>query len=344
MAAQGTGSSGSGEGSGTGGAQPGTAGLGGELVLAGTSLDIVALSMTDKALSKAMEEVKQEDIDKFVDMLEVIQAQDIDTTLYSIFNFQGFDPFGVMRKLLAVNRHYREVEKKDKETLEMLKFDVLLAIAAHIFMGNLQDKSLRRRGATGRMAVDYLMSKYGIKRGSTGSGLGSEVLTFPRISNSFPVISVRMASRLPSKNFGKTTLETDVLPHWMRVASFASLCSDKIKDRTRLFLLHAHTAYSVDQTVVVHEGEKRKKKVKKTEDVMTVTDAYNLQWQFIEVSSSSPVPSEAMKIAVLNEFQVSTLHSTLSPIVTRLRNAIGDSTPLPSEAEYRSDLQAASSS
>jgi len=300
--------------------------------------------MTDKALSKAMEELPQEELDNFIATMEVTQTSDIDTTLYSIFDFQGFDPFGVMRKLLVVNKHYREVEGRVKETIDTLKFDVLLAIAAHIYMGNLQDKAVKRRGATGRMAVDYIMAKYAVKRGSTGSGMGSEVLTFPRIANSFPVITVRMASKLPSKNFGKTTLETDMLPKWMRVAAFASLCSEKMHERTRLFILHAHAAYSVDQTMVVHEGEKRKKKVKRTEDVLTVTDAFNLQWPFIEVSSTSPVPSESMKRAVLNEMQMQDQYLRIQPVVSRLRSALGESTPVPSESEFKADLEALYSS
>lgn len=320
------------------GSQDPASAVGGQLTISGTALELVALSMTDKALATAMESVAQDEIDRFVTLLEVVQASDIDISLFTIFDFQGFDPFGVMRRLLAVNKHYREVEKRESETLDMLKFDVLLAVAAHIYMGNLQDKALRRRGAVGRMAVDYLMAKYGIKRGSTGSGMGSEVLTFPRIANSFPIITVRMASRLPSKNFGKTSLETDSLPKWLRVAAFSSLCSDKIAERTRMFVLHAHAAYSVDQTIVVHEGEKRKKKVKKSEDVLTVTEAFNLQWPFVEVSSNSPVPKEAMRKAILNELRLQDQYQVLQPVVTRLRSSIGDTSTVPTEAEFKSDL------
>jgi hypothetical protein len=299
----------------------------------------LTFDMTERALMKALEATSTEDIKAFVASLEVIQSRDIEVSLYTIFEFQGFDPWAIIRKLLTINRHYRETLGHKEESLEKLKEDVMFMIAANLYMGNLQEKSLSRRPAAGRTKVQNLIKKYNMKRGTTGAGQPSDQLTFPRVANSFPVLTCRMASVLPSKDFVGTEFDTRDLPKFMRISSFASLCDSQLEERSRLFLLHCVCSYSCDQTIVVHEGEKKKKKMKKSEDVMTPIDAYSLQWEFINVASTSPVPTREMKKALMLEFSISTRYDTLVAIVRRFRNLIGDSTPLPAKPEFEGDVE-----
>lgn len=298
----------------------------------------ITFDLTDKALVKAMESIQPDEILAFVTLLETVTTDKIDISLFAIFEFQGFDPNSIIRKLLVINKHYRETLGKSEETVEVLKQDVMFMIAANIYMGNLQDKSLSRRSGLGRQKISDLIGKYSLKKGTTRAGLPSDTLTFPRVANSFPVLTTRMAKLLPSKDFVGSQFDTVTLPKFMRVSSFASLCDESIKERTRLFLLHAVCSYSCDQSIVVHEGRKREKRVKKDEDVMTPVDAFALQWNFIDVASKSPVPKVQMKRGMFVEFQMQSLYDVLSPIVSKFRTLVGDPTSMVAKSDYEKDI------
>lgn len=300
---------------------------------------MLTFDMTEKALIKAMEAITSEEILAFTSLLEVTQTQDIDITLYSIFDFQGFDPRAIARKFLVINKHFRDTIGKTEETLDQLKNDVMFCIAANIYMGNLQSKSLSRRSASGRQKVSYLVAKYSMKIASTGAGQPSDVITFPRVTNSFPVLACRMASVLPSKNFLAAPFNTVTLPKFMRISAFGSFCDISLPERTSLFLLQAVCAYSCDQSITVHEGEKKKRKIKKTEDVMTPLDAYALQWDFITVTATSPVPILRMRKGMMLEFKVDSLYSILEPIVKNFRTLIGDQNPIVAKEDFEKDIR-----
>lgn len=299
----------------------------------------LVFDMTEKALVKAMEDVTTEEVLGFVTLLEATQTSQIEVSIFAIFEFQGFDPNAIIKKLLAVNKYYREEMKVASETLQSLKEDVMFMIAANIYMGNLQKKSLSRRSANGRMKIQELITKYSMKTGTTGAGLASDVLTFPRVVNAFPVLSCRMAMVLPSKDFLSGDFGTRYLPKFMRLSAFGSFCESTLEQRTQLFLLHAVCSYSCDQTMVVHEGQKKVKKMKKEEDVMTASDAYALQWDFIQITSSSTVPKPQMKRAMMTEFGVMGLYETLKPIVSKFRTLVGDANALPDKTQFESDIQ-----
>jgi len=299
----------------------------------------LVFDLSEKALVKALDSITPENILEFTTLLEVVQTSAIDISIFALFEFQGFDPVAIIRKLLVVNHHYRITLGKAEETLEVLKEDVMMMIAANIFMGNLQQKSLQRRSAAGRLKISQLIAKYAIKKGSTGTGLASDQITFPRVSNALPVLATRMASVLPSKDFLAGPFVTKELPKFMRISAFASFCDPDLEERTRLFLLHAVCSYSCDQSIIVFEGEKKKKKDKKDETVMTPLDAYALQWDFISVASTSTVPKKQMRKSMLVEFQVESLYSRLEPIVKNFRTLIGDSTVMVTKAEYEKDIR-----
>jgi len=300
----------------------------------------LVFDMTDKAIVKAMEEVTVDDIKRLVKSLEIIQSSEIEVSMYSIFEFMGFDPIQVIKKLLLINKNYREVLKVVEETEEILKQDIMLMIAANIYMGNLQAKSVSRRSGTARYVLTYLQKKYQLKIGSTGTGLSGDTLTFPRVANSFPALTTRMATVLPTKDFPSGKFKTLLLPKFMRVSAFASFCPIEMAARTRLFLLHAVCSYSCDQSVVVSEGEAKKPENKSKKLVpITPLEAFGMQWNFILVASTSPVPAFGMKKNMHREFKTNELYKNLLPIVKNLRDIAKDTTPVPTEDEFKLDLK-----
>jgi len=230
----------------------------GSLEVASLKREMVIFDMSEKNVISAMEAITTDDIEKFVSKMEVIKGDDIAKMMMSLFDFMGFDPTAIIRKLIAVNKYYVEVKKLPNESEETLIWDIIMMICANIVMGNLQQKSIGRRSQKGRMALGYLIQKYEMRKGSTGAGLPSDVLTFPRVANSFPSITCRAAAVLPSKNFLSGPFKTTQVPKYMRVSAFASLCPDEMDEKVRLMLLEVVCAYSCDQLITVHEGEKKK--------------------------------------------------------------------------------------
>lgn len=299
----------------------------------------LAFDMTEKALSKAMEDISSVEILAFVTLLEATTTDKIDVSIFILFEFQGFDPNAIIRKLITINKHYRETKKDSTQTLSVLKEDVMFMIAANLYMGNLQKKSLSRRSAVGRMKVQELVVKYAMKIGTTGAGIASDIITFPRVCNSFPVLACRMASVLPSKDFLTGDFKTRYLPKFMRIPAFGCFLHGSLENRTRKFLQQAVCAYSCDQTMTIHSGEQKKKKNKKDIVIMTALDAFGMQWDFITVTSDSPVPKLEMKKAMLTEFRVESLYETLHPIVKTFRLLTGDSEDLLTKGDYESDIR-----
>jgi hypothetical protein len=310
----------------------------GTLEVGGSKRGMVVLDMAEKAVVKAMEEINENVISDFTKKVEIIQGKDILALVASLFDFQGFDPNAIIKKLIVLNDYYINVKKLEGESREILVQDVMMMVCANVVMGNLQDKSVGRRSTTGRLALGYLQSKYAIRMGSTGAGLPSDTLTFPRVANSFPALTCRVANVLKPKSFVGTPFKTDLLPSYMRVSCFASLCGEEMKDSVRRFLLEAVCAYSCDQSIVVHEGEKKKRKVKSSDDVLTPKEAYSRQWDYILVSGTSSVPSVPMKKALLSEFLVENQYSVLSDIVKNFRLILEIKEEIPTEEAFRKDI------
>lgn len=303
----------------------------------------ITLDATDKALVTSMEDITTQELDDFVSKIDAIQSSEVLNLISSLFDFQGFDPIQVIKKLLAINKYYQTKGSNPPETHETLKQDIMLMVAANIIMGNLQMRSAGRRSEKGRAALEYLVSKYKMKIGSTGAGLPSDTLTFPRVANSFPVLTCRSAQALPSKNLSKSPFETKLIPKFMRVSAFASLCSEEMEERTREFLLTCVCAYSCDHMITVHEGEKKKRRERKEENAFLPEDAWAAQWDYILVSSTSPVPSLQMKRAMMTEFKVSGLYSVLEPIVRKSIDLLQSKWVIPTEQEFKKDIESFSS-
>jgi len=318
---------------------PNTVLVRGEFEVGGVQRTRVIFDMAEKSVLKSMDSITTDEIMNFTNTIEAIQGAEVVALLASLFDFMGFDPIQIIKKLLAINKYYREEKKMVDETIETLKVDIMMIVSANIIMGNLQTKSVGRRSQRGRAALEYLQTKYDIRIGSTGAGLPSDQLTFPRVANSFPVLTCRTASVLPKKDFPIAPFKTRDLPKFMRVSSFASFLHETLSERTRTFLLEGVCAYSCDQMVTVHEGEKKKRKVKKDADTFTGLDAWNSQWDYISVSSTSPVPSLAMKKAMITEFLLENLYNDIEPIVRNVRDITGSKEAIPSESEYKKDLR-----
>lgn len=311
----------------------------GKFEVAGKERQAVVLDVTEKALVQSMDAISTQEVQNFVSKIEAIQGGEVLSMLSSLFDFMGFDPIQIIKKLIAVNRYYRETKGMSDETEETLKIDVMMMVSANIIMGNLQVKSIGRRSNKGRAALEYLVSKYQMKIGSTGAGLPSDVLTFPRVANSFPVLTCRSAQVLPMKQLPISPFGAKGIPREMRVGPFATFCPEELESRTRMFLLKAVCAYSCDHMVTVAAGERKKRKSKEVSD-FGPEDAWAAQWDFILVSSSSPVPEMKTKRAMMTEFRLENAYSSLIDVIKKVHELVKLDDAIPSEEEYQKDIQA----
>jgi len=83
---------------------------------------------------------------------------------------------------------------------------------------------------------------------------------------------------------------------------------------------------------------RKKRKVKKDSEVMSPSDAYSNQWDFIQVSSNSPVPSLKMKKAMLLELGVENEFTTLSEVVKNFRELLSLKDVIPTGKEFQDGI------
>jgi len=130
----------------------------------------------DKDLEALVKSITDDEVNKIIKAVEGITEKDMTALEFSIFDFVGFDPFMVSKVLAFYQKHYND-------TQENLLSDIRFSIAACLYMGNLQYKSLSRRALEGRSKIEYLARKYGIRTGSHGTGIPATALTFPYCSS-----------------------------------------------------------------------------------------------------------------------------------------------------------------
>lgn len=285
-----------------------------------------SLRLTEKEIMAKMDEVSDSDVMTLVGETESVASSSISAATFAMFEFQGFDPRMVVKKIIVMARAHNL-------SPEDIKKDIMFMVAANIYMGNLSGKALLRRSSAGVELIDDLSAKYSVQTGTTGTGLPSDALTFPRIANSFPVLTCKAATRLPSKDFlGKPFNSRDV-PKYMRVGAFASFCKKEMDPRLRLFLLEAVASYSCDQSVVFEEGRLKKAKKSGKDAVVDPVAIAGEQWTYIQAASDSPLPEKSVCGSVLTEFNIIGQLDKLIPVVANYRNVVGSSEPLPSKVE-----------
>jgi hypothetical protein len=284
------------------------------------------LKMTEKELMDSIEAVSDSEVATLVDETESVASSSISASTFAEFEFQGFDPKKVVKKLLAMSKAHGIKE-------EDLRKDIMFMVAANLYMGNLSGKALIRRSKEGNDRIADLAEKYIVHVGSTGTGLPSDALTFPRIANSFPVMTCRMATVLPTKDFIGKPFNSMEIPRYMRVGAFASFCKKEMDPRLRLFLLEAVASYSCDQSVVFEEGRLKKAKKAGDDAKINVKTIAGDQWTYIQASADSPFPLKPACIEVLKEFNILGQISRLIPVVDNYRKLVGSSEPMPTETE-----------
>nr|QYF49544.1 MAG: coat protein [Jiangsu sediment phenui-like virus] len=245
-------------------------------------------------IDKLSKDVLDTDVTKIISLVEGITQGDILPIEYGIFDYQGFNPETVIRVMKVYQDHYHDPSA-------VLLSDIRFAVAATLYMGNLQAKSLSRRSMQGAQKINYLILKYDIRIGSQGAGLPPTVLTFPRIAAAVPLLAVRMACRIPPKVAEHNFLSSKV-PACMRLMPFAALCSRFMGEELRTVLLQVCNAHGSDMAIAYVVGEQKKKKVPKIE--YNAVQIARDQWSYIEVVSNSPVPSERSKQEMIMELNL----------------------------------------
>lgn len=293
------------------------------------------MDISTKDVLDMMDKISLEEMEKFVLAIEEVGTAQMQSSWFTMFEYMGFDPEKIIRKMIVL-------AKQQNEGPEQMKVDVMYAIAAYIYLGNLSNpKALTRRAKGGVDAVTMLTNKYQIVHGATGTGISPETVTFPRIANAFPVMTTRLATILPSNNFPGKPFKSQAVPRFMRQNAFASFISHDLSERTALFLLNAMCAYSADLSLVYEEGRRKKSKDKTKISSEDAEEAAIQQMTFISNARGSKVPSsESKKALMLQEFKVETLYQTLKPVVENYMTLTTDGTDMVTEKEFKADLNA----
>lgn len=265
-------------------------------------------ALTKEEIEKLVKKVSESDIKSIIKIVEKTPDDDIQPMAFSIFDFQGFDPNSIIAVFKIICDHYKDPEK-------VMLSDIRFCIAACIYMGNIQAKALTKRAAEGRAKIEFLAQKYNIMVGSTGSGLSAETVTFPRVAASYPVLAIRMASKVSPKAVNLEFLSSSI-PGFMRLSPFASLCSPLMNPEVRTFLMEACNAHGADMSIAYERGRLKKAKKEIKYDAVQLA---NDQWSFVEIASNSPVPDEESKKSLLTSLNVSSQYDVLLPVVKNYR-------------------------
>lgn len=286
------------------------------------------LDLTTQELIDLMRNVSPGQIANFRRHVMKMSVDKMTAAQFSIYEYQGFDPKKIVLKFLAIAQHLK-IKTDD------LISDIMHIIAINLYMGNIANsKKLERRTSEAKQKLSELVAKYGLKLGSTGTGLQPETITVPRTSAAFPVLSTRMATLLPTTNTMGMPFKSYNLPNCMKITSFASFLSHNIDQATRDFLMKSVLAYSSDQTTVFSIDQKTRK------PTVDPISAYNRQLTYVQASMSSTVPEEWEKGTMLEEFKIIDAYTTLEPIVANLHKITGMNDSVVSETDYKKHLQA----
>jgi hypothetical protein len=287
--------------------------------------------LSPEDLRKLVSNISTNDWKKLIQNIEKITAKDINPMEFSIFDYQGFDPIKIIAMMKAISDYYGDTEA-------IFISDVRFSIAACLYMGNLQDKATTKRSEAGKAKISFLMEKYGIQRGSTGTGINAETITFPRITSAFPVFSVTMASRLQPKAVNLDFISREI-PGFMRLNAFCALCSDRMSMRLRTILLECSNAYSADMSIAYEKGKLKKAKKEVKYDAV---DIARDQWAFAEIASNSPVPDESSKISMILRLDLPKHYDDISKVVKNYRSKMNKvdimTVDLLSKKEFEDDI------
>lgn len=264
--------------------------------------------LTKEEIVKLIKAVSESTIKDVVKKVEGIPDEELGPMNYSIYDFIGFDPMTIIAVIKIIADHYNDPEK-------VMLSDVRFCIAACLYMGNIQAKAMSKRSAEGRAKLSYLATKYGITMGTTQSGQPAEVLTFPRVAASFPILAIKMADKISPKSVN-LEFKSALVPGCMRLTPFASLCPPTMKEGVRMMLLEACNAHGSDMAIAYEKGRLKKAKKAVKYDVLSMA---NDQWAFIEVASSSPVPDDASRKALLSSLKLPTYYAAIHDVVQNYR-------------------------
>lgn len=279
-------------------------------------------------IEELVKKVSRDDVNKAVELVEGIDVKDLNPMTFSIFDFIGFDPFAIISVIKIICDHYKDPEK-------VMLSDIRFCIAACLYMGNIQAKALTKRSTEGRTKIEYLAQKYQMEVGSTGTGMTAETVTFPRVAASFPVLAIKMAYKIPPKAVN-LEFQSTLVPSFMRLTPFASLCSSKLEGKARLFLMEACNAHSSDMSIAYEKGRlKQAKKEIKYDPVQLASD----QWGFVTIASESPVPEEAVKKTMLLALDIPSHYENLEKVVRNYRAMMSKQDPEKIEIISRKELE-----
>jgi hypothetical protein len=283
------------------------------------------LELTIEELKERTRGIRDDQVIKFKRRIRKWTQEKIDPSKYSYLEFVGFNPEIIRNAFIAMGLYY-------SMTFDQLIEDIMTIIAMNLYMGNMLEKNRKRRSDEAKKVIAEMAQKYNLKYGQTSTGLDPHVITVPRVAAAFPILTVRMFHVLkPNTLLGMPFLSMSV-PDAMRTSVFCSFLHVKLAHRTRLFLMKVVACYSCDQSVIFSSDPKTRK------PTLEAPDAYSRQWTYIQASASSPAEDMYVMHDTLVEFGVPDKYSTFKPLVENLDQLTGLTDIIPTEFEYKKDL------
>jgi hypothetical protein len=261
------------------------------------------------------------DIDR---LLSLINAKDIETLKkedYDIFQYQGFDPYRLVQAL-------SEMKSAKNISDESFSDDICKMIAIGLIKGNVNEHNLTKMTDAGQKDIKELSERYSIDI-SKGSGKGkpADVVTFPRVTATFPNIAVRFTKVLGGKEFRGGPFQSYLLPDVMQIQVFPSVIPVELEKNVKEFFLTAALCYSIDQTI----------QISRMEDV-DLQSLVSTQFPYVNLSHNSPLPKTDVRRQTFNQLGLPDKYEEICRVVRIYQDKIDKSMTIISLKEYKQAL------
>jgi hypothetical protein len=260
------------------------------------------------------------DVERILTLINNADIRTLKAEDFDIFQYQGFNPMKIVESLLKVKN------KKSMSDAE-LQEDIMKMVAIGQIKGNITEKNKTKMSDEGQTMLNSLQAKYDIKYGG-GKNQPSSVITFPRITATFPDLAVKLAGILGPRDYPGGPFLTSRLPAPMRVQVFPSIVPKSLESKIKTFFLKASLCYSVDQTHAFPSTGKKDPK-----------QLISIQAQFVLLSHNSIVPKEEVRTILFKSLSFTTDYNAIVSVLTDYKK-YDNEYEIPTLGEFTSAINA----
>jgi hypothetical protein len=258
------------------------------------------------------------DLEKVLDLISKHDVEALKASDFDQFQYQGFDPLRVVKMLM-------DTKKSESISDSEFRDDVVKMVAIGMIKGSVTNRNIVKMSDEGQKGVRALIKKYKLQMGGA-KGKSASVLTFPRIMATFPDLAVRMVSVIGCKSFTGPML-SNKLPEAMQVQVFPALVPRSMDSTVKKALLTASLCYSIDQSIQISQI--------KEPELKTLAGS---QSNFTMVGHQSPIPSQAVRLAVFNGLNLDSNYKEISEVLLNYKKLVDPEIQIPSEIEFKQAL------